>query len=152
MIGTVKFFEPDKFYGFVVNEGGEWFFDGKFVIGDAPKKGDEVEFWLEDGNSGHELMAVDVHVIEPQTIEQFIQREETMHRETGTIIYFQPRKHYGFIKSEAGKDYFFHARELGGDASAVAVGAAVQFDLKNDYRGDQIAVNVRLVEAGQAAA
>jgi cold shock CspA family protein len=66
MLGTVKFFEPVKFFGFIGNEGGEWFFHGSTVIGKLPQKGDEVEFWLADGTGRHQgaLMAVEVSVRE----------------------------------------------------------------------------------------
>jgi cold shock CspA family protein len=45
MQGRVKLFFPLKGYGFVMNEGGEWFFHCSEVIGHV-ERGDAVEFWL----------------------------------------------------------------------------------------------------------
>jgi len=61
MLGTVKFFDQGKYYGIVFNEAGGWFFHGSNCIGEVPKGGEEVEFWLADGTRGDgRLAAVDV--------------------------------------------------------------------------------------------
>jgi CspA family cold shock protein len=60
MQGQVKFFSKAKGFGFIVNEGGEFFFHiDHCLCADDPKAGDEVEFWLDDGRRG-DLVAVDV--------------------------------------------------------------------------------------------
>ncbi len=63
MLGTVRFYLEEKGYGFVANEGGDWFFHASAILGAAPEKGDTVEFWLaDDRKSGNGLIAVDVTV------------------------------------------------------------------------------------------
>ncbi len=42
MLGTVRFYLAEKRFGFVCNEGGDWFFHSSGIIGAAPEKGDEV--------------------------------------------------------------------------------------------------------------
>jgi len=66
MRGLIKIFLRDKNYGFVENEGGEWFFHSSQVIGDAAelRRGDEVEFWLDDDRRRGGLIAVDVRRIQ----------------------------------------------------------------------------------------
>ncbi len=59
MIGRVKTYLPEKGFGFVANEGGEWFFHKNQVINQV-QRGDEVEFWLDDDPRGPGLIAVDV--------------------------------------------------------------------------------------------
>ena len=66
MLGTVKFFLPERYFGFISNEGGEWFFHGSAIIGRPPERGEEVDFWLGDGTGKRQggLMAVEVNVRE----------------------------------------------------------------------------------------
>jgi cold shock CspA family protein len=58
MEGIVKFFNPQKHFGFIQIEDepgnvvGEFFFHGHQVIGDKPRKGDLVEFWIVDPRHG----------------------------------------------------------------------------------------------------
>lgn len=60
MEGKVKFFDEEKCYGIVENEGGSWFFTGPAIIGDV-SKGDAVEFSLmDDPKRSDELMATGV--------------------------------------------------------------------------------------------
>jgi cold shock CspA family protein len=62
MQGRVKFFNNDRGYGVVHNEGGSWWFHCTYCRGDLPATGDTVEFWLDDGTRG-DLVAVDVTVV-----------------------------------------------------------------------------------------
>src|SRR6266567_681388 len=58
--GTIKFFELDRGFGFVGNEGGEWFFHKSQVLGPIAR-GDAVEFWLDDSPTrAGVLVAVEV--------------------------------------------------------------------------------------------
>ena len=66
MQGTVKFFRPaPQFYGFISIEGSlDFFFHGAQVVGEIPKAGDEVSFWLEDDpRDDGRLAAVEVRKI-----------------------------------------------------------------------------------------
>jgi cold shock CspA family protein len=61
MQGIVKFFDEKRFYGFIANEGGEWFFHAS-TVKEPVAKGDEVEFSLDDdGRHIGKLKAIDVH-------------------------------------------------------------------------------------------
>ena len=70
MQGTVKFFEAKRHFGFIelTDESGElvygeYFFSGNDVIGDVPKRGELVDFIIEDPPSrAHKrnLIAVEV--------------------------------------------------------------------------------------------
>jgi cold shock CspA family protein len=62
--GLVKFFDADRGFGFVHNEGGSWWFHRSYCKGEPPATGDTVEFWLEDGSRG-DLVAVDVTRVDP---------------------------------------------------------------------------------------
>jgi len=62
MLGTVKFFLATQSYGFIAIEGGlDFFFHGAQVVGEVPKAGDQVSFWLSDDSRGR-LEAVEVQV------------------------------------------------------------------------------------------
>jgi cold shock CspA family protein len=61
MQGTIKFFNTEKYFGFVTNEGGNWFFHGRDILGDEPRAGDTVSFWLDDDQrDASRLRAVEV--------------------------------------------------------------------------------------------
>ena len=54
---------------------------------------------------------------------------------------------YGFIKSEEGKDLFFHRNEIEGvEFSSLRAGQEVEFEMGQDNKGRPQAVKVRLVE------
>jgi cold shock CspA family protein len=58
MEGFVKFFNTEKFYGFISNEAGDFFFHGSALVGDVAK-GDRVNFELTDGHRGR-ICAINV--------------------------------------------------------------------------------------------
>ena len=62
MLGTCKWFNAEKHFGFVSTEGGmDFFFHDAQVIGEMPKAGYEVSFWLDDDPRGEgRLKAVEV--------------------------------------------------------------------------------------------
>jgi cold shock CspA family protein len=61
--GRVKFFNAEKHFGFVTNEGGTWFLHGRDILGDEPRAGDTVEFWLDDDRQRPELRAVEIKIL-----------------------------------------------------------------------------------------
>jgi cold shock CspA family protein len=66
MIGRIKLFSRTKNFGFIANEGGEWFFHASAVRSDLAdlRSGDHVEFLLDDDPRGRGgLVAVDVERI-----------------------------------------------------------------------------------------
>ena len=67
-------------------------------------------------------------------------------KQQGTVRWFNPRKHYGFIATQEGQEVFFHERQLVGmDRGELRSGRAVQFDLHYPIKGPE-ALNVELVE------
>lgn len=57
----------------------------------------------------------------------------------GTIKTYLPEKHYGFIKGQDGKDYFFHESAFAdkGDIHSLAEGVLIDFDQKATPKGYQ---------------
>ena len=54
---------------------------------------------------------------------------------------------FGFIKTEEGKDLFFHRNEIEGvEFSSLRAGQEVEFEMGQDSKGRPQAVKVRLVE------
>ena len=55
---------------------------------------------------------------------------------------------FGFIKTEEGKDLFFHRSEIEGvEFSSLKIGQEVEFEIGKDKKGSPQAVKVRLTEA-----
>lgn len=61
---------------------------------------------------------------------------------SGTITNFNPDKNFGFIRTSAGKDIFFHIREFRAGRTPV-IGESVLFDLGEDKQGRACAINVQ---------
>ena len=54
----------------------------------------------------------------------------------GTVKWFNPRKGYGFITSEDGKDIFVHYADISGEGYRTLVeGDAVNFDIVDGEKG-----------------
>jgi CspA family cold shock protein len=72
---------------------------------------------------------------------------KTLPKEQGRVKWFNPRKGYGFITTEAGDEVFFHQEQLlGVSGQAPREGQAVRFHLHYPHKGPE-ALNVELVEA-----
>jgi CspA family cold shock protein len=64
----------------------------------------------------------------------------------GTIRQVMERG-FGFIKTEEGKDLFFHSNELEGvNISSLKAGQEVEFEMGQDKKGRPQAIKVRLIE------
>jgi CspA family cold shock protein len=64
----------------------------------------------------------------------------------GTIR--QVMERFGFIKTEEGKDLFFHGNELEGvNISSLKAGQEVEFELGQDKKGRSQAIKVRFIES-----
>ena len=59
----------------------------------------------------------------------------------GTVKWFNPRKGYGFIEGEDGKDYFVHMSSIA-EGDSLDEGQKVTFDPEEGDRGPQ-AKNVK---------
>jgi cold shock protein len=54
---------------------------------------------------------------------------------------------FGFIKTDDGKDLFFHRSEIEGvEFSSLKIGLEVEFEIGQDKKGRPQAVKVRLIE------
>lgn len=63
----------------------------------------------------------------------------------GKVIRFNPEKGYGFIKTEDGKDVFFHYSSLIMDGfKTIEVNSEVEFDLQESEKGLR-ALNIKKI-------
>jgi CspA family cold shock protein len=68
-------------------------------------------------------------------------------KQRGKVKWFNPRKRYGFIATEAGEEVFFHQEQILLDTGqAPREGQTVRFHLHYPHKGPE-ALNVELVEA-----
>ncbi len=158
--GTVKFFNGQKGFGFIQQDGGG---EDVFVHISAVERagleglaeGQELEFNLVDRGgkvSAQDLQVVgDVIPVEQRSGDRGAgeaggppRRELTGEKATGTVKFFNSMKGFGFLTRDDGQpDAFVHisAIERSGLAG-VNEGERYQFDLEVDRRGKYSAVNL----------
>lgn len=152
--GTVKFFNSQKGFGFVQQDGGG---EDVFVHISAVERagleglaeGQKLEFNLVD--RGGKISAQDLQVVGDVIAVQSSgppKRELTGEKATGTVKFFNSTKGFGFLVRDDGQpDAFVHisAVERSG-LSQINEGERFEFDLEVDRRGKYSAVNLVPVE------
>ena len=161
--GTVKFFNPQKGFGFIVRDDGA---EDVFVHISAVEQagltdladGQPLEFTLVD--RGGRISATNLRIEgEPMPIERSgggagaagggggPQRQLTGEKASGTVKFFNSMKGFGFIQRDDGQpDAFVHisAVERAG-IPTLNEGDRLEFELEVDRRGKMAAVNLQTI-------
>lgn len=150
--GVVKFFNPDKGFGFIQREdGGDDAFVHISAVQDAGlttlAEGQQLEFQLVDRGgkiSATNLSIVGEVIVATRREPAPAQRQSTGERANGTVKFFNATKGFGFISRDDGQpDAFVHisAVERSG-LSGLYEGDQLEFEIEIDRRGKSSAVNL----------
>ena len=156
--GVVKWFNPEKGFGFVElsDESGDAFLHGSVLTQsgiDVVQPGETLEVRVGPGHKGPhvtEVVSVDRSTATPMGAQRSSAQTMTSNgpsvEETGTVKWFNAEKGYGFITTNGGgKDVFVHvsALERSGIA-ALSEGQTVVVDVVTGRKGPE-AARVRLI-------
>jgi CspA family cold shock protein len=149
--GVVKFFNPQKGFGFIVRDDGG---DDVFVHISAVEQagltdladGQPLEFTLVDrgGKVSATNLRIEGEPIAVERAERSPQRQLTGEKAQGTVKFFNSMKGFGFIQRDDGQpDAFVHisAVERAG-LPTLNEGDRLSFELEVDRRGKHAAVNI----------
>ena len=154
--GVVKFFNPQKGFGFIVrDDGGEDVFVHISAVEQAGltdlADGQPLEFTLVD--RGGRISATNLRIEgEPMAVERAErgpQRQLTGEKASGTVKFFNSMKGFGFIQRDDGQpDAFVHisAVERAG-IPTLNEGDRLEFELEVDRRGKYAAVNLQPISS-----
>jgi len=150
--GVVKFFNPQKGFGFIVrDDGGEDVFVHISAVEQAGltdlADGQPLEFTLVDrgGRVSATNLRIDGEPMAVERAERGPQRQLTGEKAEGTVKFFNAMKGFGFIQRDDGQpDAFVHisAVERAG-LPTLNEGDRLAFELEVDRRGKHAAVNLQ---------
>lgn len=150
--GIVKFFNPQKGFGFIVrDDGGEDVFVHISAVEQAGlsdlAEGQPLEFTLVDrgGRVSATNLRIDGEPMAVERAERAPQRQLTGEKAEGTVKFFNAMKGFGFIQRDDGQpDAFVHisAVERAG-IPTLNEGDRLAFELEVDRRGKYAAVNLQ---------
>jgi CspA family cold shock protein len=157
--GVVKWFNPDKGFGFVeLSDGsGDAFLHGSLLAQsgiNAVQPGETVEVRVGPGHNGPhvtEIISVDSSTAVPATPRSNFEATTsngsssgTAVEETGTVKWFNSDRGYGFVALDGGKDVFVHVSALERSGlTGLAEGQPVIVDVVEGRKGLE-AASVRL--------
>jgi CspA family cold shock protein len=149
--GIVKFFNPQKGFGFIVrDDGGEDVFVHISAVEQAGltdlADGQPLEFTLVDrgGRISATNLRIDGEPMAVERAERAPQRQLTGEKASGTVKFFNAMKGFGFIQRDDGQpDAFVHisAVERAG-IPTLNEGDRLEFEIEVDRRGKYAAVNL----------
>ena len=150
--GIVKFFNPQKGFGFIVrDDGGEDVFVHISAVEQAGltdlADGQPLEFTLVDrgGRISATNLRIDGEPLAVERAERAPQRQLTGEKASGTVKFFNSMKGFGFIQRDDGQpDAFVHisAVERAG-IPTLNEGDRLEFEIEVDRRGKYAAVNLQ---------
>jgi cold shock protein len=156
--GVVKWFNPDKGFGFVElpDGSGDAFLHGSVLAQsgiNAVQPGETLEVRVGPGHKGPhitEVLSVDSSTAVPTVPRRSSAQATTSNgpsvEETGTVKWFNPERGYGFIApNSGGKDVFVHVSTLErSDIEGLTEGQTVVVDVVEGRKGPE-AARVRLI-------